>query len=86
MRYAALFCCFKLRHCIRYCKNNVKNAVADIAKLVHNEIKELMTTNMALSNAIKEPTFFFYKIHAVSQPRHAHANTFAYMRLSLTDA
>jgi len=85
MRFAALFCCSKLRHCIRHCKNNVKNAVADIAKLVHNEIKELMIINMALSKAVKEPRFFSYKIHAVSQPRHAHANTFAYMRLSLTD-
>jgi len=85
MRFPALFCCFKLRHCIRYCKNNVKNAVADIAKLVHNEIKELMTINMALSKAVKEPTFYFYKKNAVSQPQHGHVSTFAYMRLSLTD-
>jgi len=84
MKFPALFCCFKLRHCIRYCKN-VKNAVADIAKLVHNEIKELMTVNMALSKAVKETTFYFYKINAVSQPRHEHASIFAYMRLSLTD-
>lgn len=58
MRFPALFCCFKLRHCIRSCKN-VKHAVADIAKLVHNEIKESMNINMALSKAIKDPTFFF---------------------------
>jgi len=59
IRFPALFSCFKLFHCIRYCKNNVKNAVEDIAKLVYNEIMELMTINMALSKAVKEPTFFF---------------------------
>jgi len=58
MRFTALFCCFKLRHCIRSCKN-VEYAVADIAKLAHNEIKEPMNINMALSKAIKKPIFFF---------------------------